>query len=73
MTATLIAVLAAAEEKSKALFYVMGPIAAVWAVVVTALGLTRPDFPGSEAGRRAVMLVTVLVVLGATGTAVITA
>jgi hypothetical protein len=75
MTAALLTVLAAAaeeHEKSKTLFYVVGPIAAVWAVVVSFLGLTRPEFPGNAAGRRAVMAVTALVVLGAVSTAVIT-
>ena len=75
--ATLLTLLAAAEaagksEPDKTVFYIVGPIAAVWAVVVSFLGFTRPDFPGSDRARRGVMLVTVLVVLGATSTAVLT-
>jgi hypothetical protein len=75
--ATLLTLLAAAEaagkeEPSKAAFYIVGPIAAVWAVVVSFLGFTRPDFPGSDGAWRGVLLVTVLVVLGAMSTAVIT-
>jgi hypothetical protein len=77
MLGTLLTVLAAAEsaaesEPSKTAFYIIGPIAAVWAVVVSVMGFTRPDFPGSESARRAVMGITVLVVLGAMSTAVIT-
>ncbi len=77
MLGTVLTVLAAAEsaakeEPSKTAFYIIGPIAAVWAVVVSFLGFTRPDFPGSEGARRAVMAITVLVVLGAMSTAVIT-
>ena len=45
-------------------FWIFGAILAAWALVVTALGVMREDFPGSESGARAVMAISgVLVVL----------
>ena len=65
--------LAAADETSKLPFYVGGGALALWAVVVSALGLTRPDFPSGSGGGRAVVAISVLLVLAATSTAVLTA
>jgi plastocyanin len=45
----------------------------LWALTVSlGLGLRKPDFPGSLAGQRGVMAVTIVLVLGAVSTAVIT-
>jgi hypothetical protein len=36
-------------------FYFAGGVLAAWAVVLAGVGLTRPSFPYSERGARAVM------------------
>ncbi len=69
----LVPVLAAEGEKSKTAFYVAGAVLAVWAVAVSVVGITRPDFPQSPMLARAVMGVSALLVLGAVATAVVTA
>src|SRR4051812_28660870 len=48
-----------------AVYYVLGSILVVWALVLSALGITRPDFPPSGAAGRALVGVTVAIVLGA--------
>ena len=60
-------------EKSKVPFYICGGGLAAWAVIVGIIGITRPDFPTNQAGRNGVIMISVLLVLGATSTAVITA
>jgi plastocyanin len=71
LAAQLAPVLAA--EKSKVPFYIAGGLLVLWALTVSlGLGLRKPDFPGSLAGQRAVMAVTIVLVIGATSTAVIT-
>ena len=52
--------LLAAAEPSKVPFYIAGGLLAVWAVVLSALGLTRPTFPFGAMGQRAVMGISVL-------------
>jgi hypothetical protein len=59
------------ETSSSTVFYVVGGALAAWAVLVSIVGSTRPSFPG-KAGARLVMLLTLLLVAGATSTAVIT-
>jgi plastocyanin len=62
-----------AAEKSKVPFYIAGGLLVAWALVLAlALGLRRPDFPGSAAGERAVIAISVGLVLAAVSTAVIT-
>jgi hypothetical protein len=62
------------EESSKALFYILGGVLVAWALVVSALGIKRHEtFPPSPAAARAVMGISVLLVLGAMASAVITA
>ena len=51
MTALLIA----AGEPSKVPFYIAGGALVIWALGLAAVGLTRPNFPGSERGARMVM------------------
>lgn len=51
-------------------FYVVGAIAALWAVLLAAMGITRDRFPASRAATRAVMAISTLVVIGAIGTAI---
>jgi plastocyanin len=60
-------------EKSKVPFYVAGALLVAWALIVSlGLGLRRPDFPPTESLERAVIAVTVVLVLAAASTAVIT-
>jgi hypothetical protein len=73
MTALMLAAEAAKAEGSHTAFYIAGGALAAWAVLVSFFGITRPEFPGSQAARSAVIATTALLVLGATSTAIITA
>jgi hypothetical protein len=74
MLATLLtfATEAAEEETSKTAFYVLGGAAAAWAIVLFALGMRSESFPGSRAAQRGVIAISVLVVLGAMVSSVLT-
>jgi plastocyanin len=62
-----------AAEKSKVPFYVAGGLLVSWALIVSlALGLRRPRFPGGQGGERAVIAISVVLVLGAVSSAVLT-
>jgi hypothetical protein len=62
------------EESSKALFYVAGGILAVFAVVVSALGISRiGTFPSGTGQTRGVIGLAGLLVLAAMAAAIITA
>ena len=62
-----------AAEKSKVPFYVAGGVLVAWALIVSlALGLRRPEFPGGQAGERAVIGISVVLVLVAVSSAVLT-
>jgi hypothetical protein len=75
MLATLLTLAAetAEEEPSKTAFYVLGAAAAVWAIVLFAVGMRSPTFPGSAGAQRGVIAISVLLVLGAMASAVLTA
>ena len=60
-------------EPSKTLFYILGGLAAVWAIVLFALGMRSADFPGSAGAQRGVIAISVLLVLGAMASSVLTA
>jgi plastocyanin len=62
-----------ASAPSKVPFYIAGGLLVVWAVVLAISGIRRSDFPSSKGGRRGVIGVTFLLVLGATSMAVVTA
>jgi plastocyanin len=62
-----------ASAPSKTPFYVAGGLLAGWAVLLGAFGITHPDFPGSTAASRLVMLTSAVLVAGAVTTAVTTA
>jgi hypothetical protein len=71
---TAFVILAAAHaEKSKTAFYVVGGAFAVWALIVSALGITGTAFPGGRVGRNAVIALSFVLMVGAMSTAVITA
>jgi hypothetical protein len=57
---------------SKVPFFIVGGGLAAWAVILAALGLSRPDFPGSATAARGVMAISVLLVAGAMVAAVAT-
>lgn len=70
--ATLVLAAADHHEKSKVPFYLGGGVLAVWAVFLGAVGLRGEAFPGNQAGARAVMGVSVVLVAVAIATALIT-
>jgi plastocyanin len=62
-----------AAEKSKVPFYIAGGILVAWALTLSlGIGLRKPDFPSSLAGQRAVMGISLVLVLAAVSTAVVT-
>ena len=62
-----------AAAPSKVPFYIAGGLLAAWAVVLAINGIRRPDFPSTKGGRRGVIGMSVLLVLGAGSTAILTA
>ncbi len=75
MLATLIT-FAAEEgaEPSKTLFYIAGGLLVAWAVILTAVGVTRHEsFPPSAGATRGLMALSVVLVAFAMASAVITA
>jgi hypothetical protein len=62
----------AEHESSKVAFSLLGSVAAVWAIVLFAVGMRSPTFPDSPAAQRGVIAISVLVVLGAMASAVLT-
>jgi hypothetical protein len=60
------------EETSKTPFYIAGGVLVAFAIVVSALGITRRDFPGSKGAARGVMALAALLVAFAMAAAVIT-
>jgi hypothetical protein len=61
------------EESSKTAFYILGGAAAAWAVILFAVGMRSETFPGSAGAQRGVIAISVLVVIGAMASAVLTA
>ena len=61
-----------AVEPSKVPFYVAGGAFAAWAVVLAAVGLSRPEFPRGAGAMRGVMLLSVALTAAAMVTAVVT-
>jgi hypothetical protein len=74
MLATLLtfATEAAEEETSKTAFYVLGGAAAAWAIVLFAVGMRSESFPGSRTAQRGVIAISVLLVIGAMASSVLT-
>ena len=66
----MLGALIAVAEPSKVPFYIAGGVLAVWAVVLSAIGLTRPAFPFSVTGQRAVILLSLLVAVVAIAMAI---
>jgi len=51
-------------------FHLLGGLLAIWALVVSFLGITRESFPGDK--ERLVALISVVLVIGAVGSAIVT-
>ena len=61
-------------EPSKTAFYVCGGLLAVWALVVSAIGIRAHEtFPPSKGARGGVMAISVVLILCTMATAVLTA
>jgi hypothetical protein len=63
----------AAAEKSKTAFYLLGGLLAVWAVVLSGIGMSQATFPATVGAKRGVIALTGVLVLGAMAAAVLTA
>jgi hypothetical protein len=62
------------EEPSKTAFYAIGALLAVWAVLVSAVGISRHErFPPSRSAARGVMLVSAVLVAATMASAILTA
>ena len=73
-TLTLVFASTEGEESSKALFYIAGGVLAVFAVLVSAFGISRiGSFPASRGQARGVIGLAALLVLAAMASAIITA
>ena len=69
---TLVVAQEVAEEESEPVaFYIVGGIAALWAILLFAVGMRSHTFPGSAAAQRVVTLISVLVVAAAMASAVL--
>ena len=51
-------------------FYIAGGALAVWALIVSALGVMREDFPGSAGATRLVGAISIILVMTAIGLAI---
>jgi hypothetical protein len=71
--ALLLQVAAEEAEKSKVPFFVAGGLFAVWAIVLFAVGMRTQTFPGGQSGERTVIAVSLVLMVAAMATAVITA
>jgi hypothetical protein len=64
--------LIAAAEPSKVPFYIAGGVLASWAVVLSWIGLTRPNFPFNVRGQRGVIAISLLLAVLAIAMAIAT-
>ena len=53
-------------------FHVCGALLAIWAVLVSFLGITRENFPGTDGAARIVGAISILLVAAAIGTGIYT-
>lgn len=67
----LVVLAAMKAEPSKVPFYLLGGALAAWAVIVSAIGLARPAFPGTGALARGVMALSAALVVAAMAAAVL--
>jgi hypothetical protein len=62
----------AADEPSKVPFFIIGGALAVYAVILSTIGMQRPNFPFSMGGQRGVVVLTVVFAALAVGAAILT-
>ncbi len=62
----------AADESSKVPFYIIGGALAIYAVILSTIGIQRPDFPSNMGGQRGVVALTAVMVVLAIGAAILT-
>ena len=60
------------EETSKTAFYVAGSVLAAWAVVLSALGLSRADWPQDGGPAKAVMGISAVLVVATVAASIAT-
>ncbi|MBV9336274.1 MAG: hypothetical protein JO153_03310 [Solirubrobacterales bacterium] len=68
----MLSLVLAAAEPSKTPFYIAGGVLAAYAVVLAGIGLTRPSFPFNERGARAVMGVSLVLIVITIAMAIVT-
>lgn len=68
----MLAALFAVAEPSKVPFYIAGGVVALWAVALAGLGLTQPEFPYNARGQRGVVAFSLLLIVIAIATAILT-
>jgi hypothetical protein len=68
----VLSALLAVAEPSKVPFYIAGGGLAAWAVLLAAIGITRPSFPYNAAGQRVVMLISFVLMATAIAMAIVT-
>lgn len=73
MLATLLTLASGEAETSKTAFYVVGSVLAGFAVLLSMLGMAKPDFPSSDGAARATMGVSAILVIAAMVTVIVTA
>ncbi len=72
MSVTALLVLAAEEaEHTPTAFYVAGGLLAGWAVLLSAVGMMRPDFPKSDGTTKGLYGVSALLVVAAAAGAIL--
>ena len=54
-------------------FHILGGLLALWALIVSFLGITRENFPASKSAERAVIAISVVLWMLAVSSAVLTA
>lgn len=64
--------LLAASETSKVPFFIAGGALAVWAVILAAIGLNRPEFPRDLRGQRTVIGISFALMVLAIAMAIVT-
>ncbi len=62
----------AADEPSKVPFFIIGGALAVYAVILSTIGIQRPDFPSNLGGQRGVIALTAVIAVLAVGAAILT-